>query len=397
MPRGRPRKASRQLPAHIDPAKIPVGLYWDGSGMGRWRLAVKDGGKLRWRTVAHADAQLSDLHRIAEDATARADTLHSLAEAFANSAKFRALAKATRDDYRYCQRVVLDHPTRIGKPFGALELRRINRPLIQRLVDQLAAGTERDTTGTPIPTPSKAAHCQRYLRRLFEWGINRGYLTGNPADGIELPAERKARVMPTHDAMHALTAYAKQHAGHRGQAGSVAAYLWAVIEIAYLCRLRGIEVLDLTEADVLDTGLRCRRRKGSRENIVTWTPRLRAAVLGLLEIRKDTWARRKQPTPIALDQRPLVVSITGGRLTRSALHSAWQRLIASAIADEVMTSEQRFNLHGLKRRGITDTDGTRGEKQLASGHRTEAMLDVYDQSVPVVAPAGLRKNRESPQ
>jgi len=41
----------------------------------------------------------------------------------------------------------------------------------------------------------------------------------------------------------------------------------------------------------------------------------------------------------------------------------------------------------MKHRGITDTPGTRAEKQLASGHKTEAMLDVYDHSVPRVEPA----------
>lgn len=53
-----------------------------------------------------------------------------------------------------------------------------------------------------------------------------------------------------------------------------------------------------------------------------------------------------------------------------------------------MTAEQRFGLHDFKRRGITDTEGTRADKQQASGHRSEGMLDVYDLSVPVVNPAG---------
>jgi hypothetical protein len=44
-------------------------------------------------------------------------------------------------------------------------------------------------------------------------------------------------------------------------------------------------------------------------------------------------------------------------------------------------------MHDLKRKGITDTPGTRHEKQDASGHRSSSMLDVYDLSVPVVDPA----------
>lgn len=47
------------------------------------------------------------------------------------------------------------------------------------------------------------------------------------------------------------------------------------------CRLRGIEVTDLTDADVLEESLRCRRRKGNLANITAWTPELRAAVAEL--------------------------------------------------------------------------------------------------------------------
>jgi hypothetical protein len=53
----------------------------------------------------------------------------------------------------------------------------------------------------------------------------------------------------------------------------------------------------------------------------------------------------------------------------------------------VITAEQRFALHDLKRRGITDTVGTRAEKQEASGHRDPKMMDVYDHSLPVVSPS----------
>jgi len=59
----------------------------------------------------------------------------------------------------------------------------------------------------------------------------------------------------------------------------------------------------------------------------------------------------------------------------------------TAIKAGAIKPEQRFALHAMKHRGITDTPGTRAEKQLASGHKTEAMLDVSDHSVPRVEPA----------
>ena len=72
----------------------------------------------------------------------------------------------------------------------------------------------------------------------------------------------------------------------------------------------------------------------------------------------------------------------GGQLQKSSLDSTWQRFITRAIKEGVITEEQRFALHDLKRRGITDTPGDRKQKQDASGHRDEAMLDIYDFSLP---------------
>lgn len=52
-----------------------------------------------------------------------------------------------------------------------------------------------------------------------------------------------------------------------------------------------------------------------------------------------------------------------------------------------MTAEQRFALHDFKRKGITDTKGTRADKQQARGHKEEWMMDVYDLNVPTVRPS----------
>jgi integrase len=82
--------------------------------------------------------------------------------------------------------------------------------------------------------------------------------------------------------------------------------------------------------------------------------------------------------------RPVFVNQTGGLLAKSSVDSAFQRLMKLAIADGVITADQLFGPHDLKRKGTTDTSGTRGEKQQASGHRSQQMLDVYDFDVPVV-------------
>lgn len=260
---------------------------------------------------------------------------------------------------------------------GTLQVARLSPPLMQRLVDTIAGDG----------TPTKANALLRYLRRTFAWGVARGHCAANPCKGIEAATERKQRTLPTHAAIAAVTTFAQERGALQARTeGSVAPYLWLVIELAYLCRLRGIEVITLTDANLTADGIRTNRTKGSRDNVVRWTPRLRAVVDAALEERKRATPANR-PTPIAAEARHLIVGEGGTPLRKSSLDSAWQRMIRAAIDAGVIAQDQRFALHAMKHRGITDTPGTRGEKQLASGHKTAAMLDVYDHSVPTVDPA----------
>ena len=78
-------------------------------------------------------------------------------------------------------------------------------------------------------------------------------------------------------------------------------------------------------------------------------------------------------------------------LARSTLKTAWQRLIVAAIDAGVIAAEDRFNLHGLKHRGITDTP--RADKRDGAGHVNPEMTVRYGHSVPVVAAPKLPRAR----
>jgi len=56
------------------------------------------------------------------------------------------------------------------------------------------------------------------------------------------------------------------------------------------------------------------------------------------------------------------------------------------VKDQVITIEQRFSLHDLKRKGGSDTAGNSADKQDALGV-TAPMMKVYDLSVPRVKPS----------
>jgi len=380
MKRGRKRKPNPNIPKHIDQNSLPHGIYYDARGSGVWYTLYPDeGGKQRRKNLAGPKTTLSELHRLMEERTGiDRDSLAYLAEQYHQSQKFRSLAKKTQDSYCYSRDVLIAIPTKLGKPLGELAVRKFTPSLVQRLIDRIAEEGK----------PSKAAHALRYLRLLMQWGRNRGYVETNPAQGIEAPKERKQRRLPEPNVMANVIKFARQQGRlARGEKGACAPYLWYVMEISYLCRLRGIETITLTDANETPDGVLTNRRKGSRDNVVRWTPRLRAAWDAAKGVRAAIWTKKNMPIPLVPEQRRIIVAAHGGALQKSSLDTAWQRLVAQAIEMEIMTPEQRFGLHDFKRRGITDTQGTRADKQQASGHRSEGMLDVYDLSVPIVNPA----------
>jgi site-specific recombinase XerC len=381
MKRGRKRKLNPNIPKHIDQSSLPRGIYYDVRGSGVWyTLYLDEGGKQRRKNLAGSKATLSELHRLMEQRSGvDRDSLAFLAEQYHQSQKFKSLKKKTQDSYCYARNVLLSMPTKLGKPLGELAVRKFTPSMVQRLTDKIAEEG----------TPSKAAHALRYLRLLMQWGRNRGYVETNPAQGIEAPKERKQRRLPEPAVMVNLIQFAQQQGQlTRGEKGACAPYLWYVMEISYLCRLRGIETVTLTDANETPEGVLTNRRKGSRDNIVRWTPRLRAAWEAAKQVRTTIWAKKKMPIPHLPEQRRIIVAAHGGALQKSSLDTAWQRLVHQALENGIMTTEQRFGLHDFKRRGITDTAGNRAEKQEASGHRDASMLDVYDLSVPIVDPAG---------
>lgn len=378
----RTRKHNPHIPKHIDQAAIPAAVFFDHRGKGAWyTLYRNEAGKQRRQNIASSSATLAELHKIMElrNGVDR-ESLAYLCQQYHDSTKFKRLKPRTQESYTWARDILLSIPTKLNKPLGELAVRKFTPALIQRLVDRIA----------DEGTPSKAAHALRYLRLVMQWGRNRGYLDTNPAMGIEAPAERKQRRLPSHEVMQRLIDRARELGKlTRGQKDAVPPHLAYVMELAYLCRLRGIEVVTLTDANELAEGVLTNRRKGSRDNVVAWTPRLRAAWQAAKARRDEIWKGRGTAVPAYPESRFIITAEHGGPLSKPGLDTSWGRFMRNAIAAGVITAEQRFGLHDLKRRGITDTPGTRADKQQASGHRDEAMLDIYDLSVPLVAPSAL--------
>jgi hypothetical protein len=242
-------------------------------------------------------------------------------------------------------------------------------------------------------TPTKANAILRYLRRVFSWGMNRGLCAANPAQGVEAAKERRAGRMPESDVVAVVREFARVRGARKAHTeGSVAPYLWLVLDLAYLLRLRGSEVLMLTDASERADGVYAERLKGSRATLTEWSPRLRDTWAAAIELRRETLRKlpkdKRGAIPIDPARRALIVSQGGEALSKDGLDTAWQRMMLLAIAEGVIARERRFGLHGMKHRGVTDTKGNRADKQDAGGHKSAAMVDVYDHAVPRVQPAG---------
>lgn len=372
----RQRKPDPSIPEHIDQRKLPTGCYWNRRDR-NW-YTIRDG--KRSKPIAGADALLSDLHKAMELASGvDASTLDYMLGKFEESGQFKnEISDATRDDYRYCRDVLQRHATKLGVPFAYLRRAAITPPLIQRLVNDIAKAF-----------PAKANHVKRYLSVAYQWGVLNGYAESNVAHGVRQAKERKAHRMPEADTARAVVAFLRTRGALPSRRkGSVAPYVWAVAEIAYRCRMRSVEVRNLTDADKTDAGVIVNRVKGSDGNLTTWCPELTEAWGWLVSRRARIWL--KKPSLRAKAQRPLVVSEDGCALSKSALNSAWRRAMEAAIEAGVIDADSRFGLHGLKHRGITDTPGRKADKKAASGHKTDAMLGVYDHALQVVDAAGKR-------
>lgn len=377
--RGRPRKHDPSVPAHIDQAKIPYGAYWTSRDRNWFTFAV-EGGVKRRRKLAGPDATLADLHALLECVVGvDRKSLAYLCTQYHDSTQFKTLAANTCKDYELQRTFVCKYRLKGGRVLGDVRVPELTVPVIQRLIDKIAGDT-----------PTKANHLHRYLRMLFAWGIRRGHCTSNPAKGVEQAKERKRRRLPSTQVQDALLTFAKAGAALRAHTkGSVPSAVWIAMELTYLCRLRGIEAITLTDVHSTELGSLTNRRKGSRDSLVRWSPRLRAAWDAAQAVRKEIWERQHVPTPLRPEDRPLLVNLQGRAITPSGRDTLWQTFIKRAIAAHVITEDQRFGLHDLKRKATTDTKG-REAKLEGGGWKEESMLDVYDLAVPEVdTPGGV--------
>lgn len=268
--------------------------------------------------------------------------INALMAAYHGSPQFSALGKLTQKDY-------LQYSKRISRVFGHMMPRDIKPPHIRAFMDALA-GQGKVVT---------ANRHHSYMSILFGWGIERSWCEVNPAKQVRKFRET-ARSRYIEDWEFELVLEVARKSSYP--------YLAPMMEIAYMCRARSIEMRALTEAEILPEGVYLKRAKGSISEITGWSDRLRKAVAEARSLFPNA--------PISM-KRPLFHSKTGAAIPTESFKTAWGRVMREAMVSGL---SERFTFHDIKAKGVSDHDSK------ASGHRSKKMQAVYDRKPGIVSP-----------
>lgn len=276
-------------------------------------------------------------------------TMQWLFEQYLASPQHAGKSVKTRKEYEKNAKKLSTTPTKNGTLFGQLDAERITPGVVRKYMDsreqKVSANREK-----------------AFMSVCFSWAVERDLLKTNPCKSVRSNTEKPRDRYVTEEEFNLVYALAAKYP-----------HIQCAMELAYLCRMRTCEVLDLKKSDITEKGLLIRRRKGSRDNITIWSTRLERVIQKCETL----------PKPNAdIANYYLIRGQKGDRLTESGLQTLWGREIMPRAVEKGMA---RFTFHDLKAGGISDTIGN---KQEASGHRTAAMVDRYDRKLAEVKPAG---------
>lgn len=272
-------------------------------------------------------------------------TLKWLSEEYMHSPQYLALSPRTQYQYKTVHNRLMERGN------GDMPLSSFRPSTIRSYLDR------RYEEGAPIMGNREVA----YLSKIFSWGSERDLLPNrmtNPCINVGRNRESQGSGRsPTDEEYKALYEFA----------GKFVWYLQPAMEFAYLMRLRKAEVLALRHDDIAKDGIAANRTKGSRSTLTTWSIRLRRAL-----------AQCQVLSP-QVDSDYLIHDKRGRPINYNTFTTHWQRMCDAAVKKGIA----RFRFHDLKIKGVTDTEGN---KQQASGHKTESQAARYDRSKPKVKP-----------
>lgn len=309
------------------------------------RTYIDKNSPMRSVTLCPAEAPLSQVWQEYEKLKhGQQKTLRWLLYEYKHSKQYEKLSARTRRDRDEFIDRICAYRMKSGKPFGDAELKNITSGSLRKYLDA------REKDGSPVSGNRELA----IISVAWNWALERDYLSGvNPCKVVKPNEEKPREKYVSEEEYQAIYAIAPR-------------YIQQGMELAYLCRLRRIEIINAKRSQILTVGFDTLRGKGSRHSITEWSDRLRAAMQSDHEIASMY---------ILHDSR-------GQKITESAFKSAWRRLQAKMPKMGI----ERFNFHDIKAAGVSDVDGGDEEKMSASGHKDRKTMLKYDRKKRVVKP-----------
>jgi integrase len=281
------------------------------------------------------------------------NSLFWIRDKYLNSAKFKELAKSTQQSYEVHLKVFLNTEIelRVGKVLlGLIKPTGLTLPGINTIKERIV----REEVKKGRSGISYVNGHIRSARAMMTWALNHieGLgVTHNPFQGISLGKENKRERYVTDDEYMEQYLFAVDHSPE---------YLPLIFEHCYLLACRSIEATGLKVADLIDEGYVVRRTKGSKDNIIAYTPRLLAAKDATIAYREKTKCKGEW----------LIPSTAGSKLTKDTLQSAMADLKKKMHG--AGKSAICWNLHDLKRKGISDSKDSR-----IGGHKSDHIRQRY--------------------
>lgn len=284
------------------------------------------------------------------------DTLAWLLEQYQSSREFeykgtKPKAPSTIREQRRYAALLTSYPLQDSRTFGSVSLKSITPGVIRKYLDK------RFEEGARVSGNREKA----LISKAWNWGAERDMFSlANPCDKVSRNPEesRKHYVLDTD--YDAFLDYVRVQGPN---------YLWVVCELAYLCRMRKIEILTAKKSQILDKGFETLRRKGSRDAVTLWSNRLTDAIK----------AASNLPLVHGVSTTYLIHDKYGQPIKESTFNTSWQRRMREAVDSKGIA---RFTTHDLKRKGASDSDIPATE---STGNSPQS-AKVYDVSKLVVSP-----------
>lgn len=330
-----PKKRTDKLPPYVYKRKHGYVL----------RIYIDKETPMRSVRLCPADAPLSQVWQEYEKLKqGQQKTLRWLLYEYKGSKQYQKLAVRTQKDRANFIDRICAYKMKSGKSFGDAELKNITSGALRKYLDA------RDKDGSPVSGNRELA----IISVAWNWALERDYLSQiNPCLVVKPNQEKSRERYVSEDEYKAIYDIAPR-------------YIQQGMELAYLCRMRRMEILNATRSQILEEGFETNRLKGSRSAITEWSDRLREAV----------------KASDGVSSIYILHDSNGQQIKEQAFKSMWRRLQAKMPKMGI----DKFNFHDLKAAGVSDVVGGDDEKMNASGHKDRKTMLKYDRKKRVVKP-----------